>query len=231
MRAASSGTSTTTCGGRRRTTRCACCSCCTPDASRRAMADPELARDLRPRRSRGRMRRMRIAQTWCESQLPRPAGQVDRLLLRRVRAASVAADLRGRTRRARRRSLQGSQRPWRAAHRRRLHVSAGLLPSEPHVRRLAAGDLREAELDDRRRSNRRSPATASRASPRCRSAIARCSSRCGACASAASRSICSTPISKRTRRGIANCPPVSTAAIARRASSRRSSSASAACAR
>ncbi|MGC4085901.1 MAG: hypothetical protein QM736_28185 [Vicinamibacterales bacterium] len=42
---------------------------------------------------------------------------------------------------------------------------------------------------------------------------------------------CSTPISRRTRRGTASCPPVSTAAIAKRASSRRSSSASAAFAR
>ena len=48
---------------------------------------------------------------------------------------------------------------------------------------------------------------------------------------AASSCTCSTPISKRTRRGIASCRRGSTAAIARRASSRKSFSASAACAR
>ena len=41
---------------------------------------------------------------------------------------------------------------------------------------------------------------------------------------------CSTPISRRTRRGIASCRRASTAATAKRASSRKSSSASAACA-
>ena len=59
----------------------------------------------------------------------------------------------------------------------------------------------------------------------------RCSSRSGACASAACSSTCSTPTSRRTRPGIASCRRACTAAIARRASSRKSSSASAACAR
>ena len=124
-----------------------------------------------------------------------------------------------------------AERPRRAAHRRRLHVSAGLLPPARLGRRLAGGELRAAELGGRAdRAGARRP-TASRASPPCRSATARCSSRSGACASAASRCTCSTPTSRRTRRGIASCRRGSTAAIARRASSRRSSSASAASAR
>ena len=135
--------------------------------------------------SPGSTPRARRTTPGARRECPELRGQVDRLLLRRVRAAPVAADLRRRPRRAGRRSLQGSQRPRRAAHRRRLHVSAGLLPPEPLGRRLAAGDLREAELDRRARSSRRSRPTASRASPPCRSATARCSWRCGACASAA----------------------------------------------
>ena len=97
-------------------------------------------------------------------------------------------------------------------------------------RRLAAGGLREARIGRAPRSSRRSRRTASRASPPCRSATGRCSSRSGASASAASCSICSTPISKKTLRGIAICRRVCTAAIAKHAHSRRSSSASAACA-
>ena len=162
---------------------------------------------------------------------PHLAGPVDRLLLRRVRAAPVAADLRRRPRRARRRSLQGSQRPRRAAHRRRVHVSAGLLPPAHLGRRLAGGELRAAELGrraDRAGAHARRQAVHHRRAAR---RSHRCSSRCGACASAACSCTCSTPISKRTRRGIASCRRASTAAIARRASSRKSSSASAACAR
>ncbi len=75
--------------------------------------------------------------------------RADRLLLGRVRAAPVAADLRRRPRRAGRRSLQGSQRPRRAADRRRLHVSAGLLPPERLAGRLAEGGLRAPQLGRR----------------------------------------------------------------------------------
>ena len=156
--------------------------------------------------------------------------QGHRLLLGRVRAAPVAADLRRRPRRAGRRSLQGSQRSRRAADRRRLHVSAGLLPPADLGRRLAGRALRAPELDrraDRAGDHPRRQAVRSR---RCRSAIGRCWRRCGACASAACGCSCSTPTSKKTRRGIASCRRGSTAAIARPASSRRSSSASAACA-
>ena len=156
---------------------------------------------------------------------------VDRLLLRRVRAPSVAADLRGRSRRARRRSLQGSVGPRRAARRRRVHVSAGLLPPAPVGRGLAGRELRAPELGrraDRRRDDAGRQAVHHRRAAR-RPIGARRPS--GASASAASRSTCSTPISKRTRPGTASSRRACTAAIARRASSRKSCSASAACAR
>ena len=74
-----------------------------------------------------------------------------RLLLRRVRAAPVAADLRRRPRRAGGRSLQGGQRSRHPADRRRLHVSAGLLPPDDLAGRLAAGGLRAPQLDRRSR--------------------------------------------------------------------------------
>ena len=87
--------------------------------------------------------------TWWAIAFPQLRGPVDRVLLRRVRAASVAADLRRRPRRAGRRSLQGSERPRRAAHRRRLHVPAGLLPPARLGRRLAGRELRAAQLGGR----------------------------------------------------------------------------------
>ena len=146
--AASSVVSTTRCGETRRTTRCGCSRLLPPDVYERAMADIDVARRLRSRLRRGSTRHARAADLVREP-VSRAAGQVDRLLLRRVRAAPVAADLRRRARRAGRRSLQGSERPGRAAHRRRVHVPAGLLPPGPLVGRLAAGDLREAELDGR----------------------------------------------------------------------------------
>src|SRR5262249_54180790 len=74
---------------------------------------------------------------------------LDCLLLRRVRPAPVAADLRRRPWRARRRSLQGSERPRRPADWRRLHVPAGLLPPAHLGRRLAGRELRAAELGGR----------------------------------------------------------------------------------
>ena len=131
-----------------------------------------------------RSTRARRARHVVAAPLRRQPG-TDRLLLGGVRAAPVAADLRRRPRRARRRSLQGSQRPRRAAHRRRLHVSAGLLPPERLARRLAAGIVRAPELGrraDRARRDRRRQAVHRR---RCRSATAACSCRCGACGSGA----------------------------------------------
>ena len=62
--------------------------------------------------------------------ISRAAEHDHRLFFRRVRHSPVDADLRGRPRRARRRSLQGVERPRRAAGGRGLHVSAGILPSD-----------------------------------------------------------------------------------------------------
>ena len=115
--------------------------------------------------------------------------------------------------------------------RHRLHVPAGLLPPERVVRGLAGRALPTAELGGRADRAGASRPTASRASSPCRSASAPCWSRCGTPSSDTRISTCSTPISRRTRRGIASSPRGSTAATARRASSRKSSSASAASAR
>ena len=201
------------------------------EQARRGGARPGVPARSTTARSRRSTRRARRDNTWWASTVPAARRAVDRVLLGRVRAAPVAADLRRRPRRAGRRSLQGSQRPRRAAHRRRLHVSAGLLPPAHLGRRLAGRELRAAQLGrraDRAGARRR---TASRASPRCRSAIARARRGLARAARPRARCTCSTPTSRRTRRGIASCRRASTAATARRASSRRSSSASAASAR
>ncbi len=216
---------------RRRTTRCGCCGRFRRRRLEAAAADPEfLALYDRAvdgaRRARGRRETPGGRDT-----APHLAGRVGGVLLRRVRAPPVAADLRRRSRRARRRSLQGSRRPRRAARRRRVHVPAGLLPPAPVGRRLAGRKLRAPELD--RRADRRGDA-AGRQAVHHRGAARRpigARRRLARAVSAASRSTCSIPISKRTRRGIASCRRGCTAAIARRVSSRKSSSASAACAR
>ena len=149
----------------------------------RVGARRSLRRDLRRRHRRAR--RARAARdTWWQTALQRQPGP-HRLLLRRVRAAPVAADLRRRPRRAGRRSLQGSQRPRRPAHRRRVHVSAGLLPPERLARRLAAGILRAPELGQRADRAGDDARRRARASSRCRSATAPCWCRCGACGSGA----------------------------------------------
>ena len=205
--------------------------CCRATRSSEPRSDPGVSAALRPRRSPRSTPRARRTTRGGRSSVPALERPVDRLLLRGVRAAPVAADLRRRPRRARRRSLQGSERPRRAAHRRRLHVSAGLLPPAHLRRRLAGGKLRAAELGrraDRAGADRRRQAVhhggAARRPHGARRGLARARS-------AASRSTCSTPTSKRTRRGTASCRRASTAATAKRACSRRSSSASAASAR
>ena len=120
------------------------------------------------------------ASWWTQRNGPRP-GPRHRLLLGRVRAAPVAADLRRRPRRAGRRPLQGSERPRPAVRRHRLHVSAGLLPPERLVRRLAGGALPAPGLGRRPDRAGASRPTASPASSPCRSASAPCSCRCGTC--------------------------------------------------
>ena len=108
---------------------------------------PHVPRAVRPGGRRAR-RGARRAQHLVVAQLS-AAQRTDCLLLRRVRAAPVAPDLRRRSRRARRRSLQGSERPRRAAHRRRVHVPAGVFPSAHFRRGLAGRELRAAELGRR----------------------------------------------------------------------------------
>ena len=117
-----------------------------------------------------RPRRRDVAANVVERHGRRLAAAGHRVLLRRVRAAPVAADLRRRPRRARRRSLQGSERPRRADRRRRVHVSAGLLPPARLAGRLAAGSLRAARLDAGADRGARARSTASRAWSSCRSA-------------------------------------------------------------
>ena len=89
-----------------------------------------------------------------------PAGG---LLLGRVRAARVAADLLGRPRRARRRPRQERLRPRRPAGRRRAVLRAGLLPAAARRDGLAARGLPRrrrpavaAGAADRRRTTARS---------------------------------------------------------------------------
>ncbi len=103
-------------------------------------ARPDLPEPLRPGDQGARPRPQRRGQLVDAAQRPRPDAR-HRLLLGRVRAAPVAADLRRRPRRAGRRPLQGSERPGPAVRRHRLHVSAGLLPPERLVRRLAGRAL------------------------------------------------------------------------------------------
>src|SRR5262249_37513987 len=101
------------------------------------------------RRDRRARRRARGAEHVVVAARAADYGPVDRLLLRGIRAAPVAADLRRRPWRARRRSLQGGERPRRPADWRRLHVPAGLLSPAHLGRRLAGRELRAAELGGR----------------------------------------------------------------------------------
>ena len=196
-------------------------------AARAGGARSDVPGPLRPGDQGPRSRPQRRGQLVGAAARHRPDAR-HRLLLRRVRAAPVAADLRRRPRRAGRRPLQGSQRPGPAVRRHRVHVSAGLLPPERLVGGLAGRALPAAELG--RRADR-AGVHARRQAVRHRRAARpahRARLRSGTSSSVTRSSTCSTPISRRTRRGIASCRRASTAATARPASSRRSSSASAA---
>ena len=144
-RAASFVRSTTRSGARPRTTPCACSARCRP---RRSSARPRRrgSSEIYDAAIAHLDQRAQCDQHLVEPHLPRSGAAVHRVFLRRVRAAPVAADLRGRPRRPCGRSLQGSERPRRAAHGHRLHVPAGLLPPAVVGRRMAGRDLREAEL-------------------------------------------------------------------------------------
>ena len=142
------------------------------------VARPDLPEPLRPGDQGARPRPQRRGQLVDAAQRPRPDAR-HRLLLGRVRAAPVAADLRRRPRRAGRRPLQGSERP-RAC---RSSASASCIrrATSTSASRPTAGrrSATSAWAGTTRRSSRRSRPTASRASSPCRSASARCSSRCG----------------------------------------------------
>ena len=119
-----------------------------PSGSHAAAADPEFLQAY-DEAIFGLDQARTVAHPWWREHAADAQRRQHRVLLRRVRAAPVAADLRRRPRRAGRRSLQGSQRPRRAARRHRLHVSAGLLPPAHDQRRLAGGALRAHQLDRR----------------------------------------------------------------------------------
>jgi len=128
-----------------------------PDRRRQARAGGRrsgISRDLRLGDRRAR-RRARRAQHLVDQHDAARRRSDDRLLLRRVRAAPVAADLRPAASRARRRSLQGSERPRRAAHRRRLHVSAGPTSTSTSRRRAGRKKATSASAGATRRSSRR----------------------------------------------------------------------------
>ena len=152
----------------------------------------------------------------------------DRVLLGRVRAASVAAHLRGRPRRARGRLLQGSERPRHAVCRRRVHVPAGVLPPESHGRRLAGRNLRDHRLG--RHAHATGPQSGRFAVHRVGAARHADRPRRGVAGPGRARcaSSCWTPTSRRTRRGTAGCRRASTGATRTCGSSRKSSSALAA---
>ena len=108
-RAKCSGSSTTRCGARPRTTRCSCCAASRRSCSTLAAKDEQFLAVYD-----AAIEALDDARSGAGHVVAAPLrrrARADRLLLRRVRAASVAADLRRRPRRARRRSLQGSQRP------------------------------------------------------------------------------------------------------------------------
>ena len=136
--------------------------------ARQGRGRSSVPRRLRPRRRRARRGPRRAQHVVDPHHAPRQRPD-DRLLLGRVRAAPVAADLCRRPRRARRRSLQGSERPGGAADRRRLHVPAGLFSPAHLGRRLAGRKLRAAELGrcaDRTGADARRPAVHHRGAAR-----------------------------------------------------------------
>src|SRR6185503_18379110 len=73
---------------------------------------------------------------------PRAGRPARRLLLRRIRAAQLGADLFWRPRRARRRPVQGVERPRRAHGGRRTLLHEGILRPAPPPGRVAGGQRR-----------------------------------------------------------------------------------------
>ena len=184
-RARCSGASTTRCGARPRTTRCGCCALIPRDKLEAAAADPEFLA-LYDQRDRGARRRARGAQHVVDEHgsrscaarsiayfsaefalhqsLPIYAGGLGVLAGDHCKeAGDLGVPLIG----------VGFMYPQGYFHQ---HISAEGWQEESYERLNWADAPIEPATD---------AATASRASPRCRSAIARCWSRSGACASAA----------------------------------------------
>ncbi len=167
---------------------------------RRSRVPRRLRRGARGARCRARAGRDRAGRWWHDNVGRRSASNGRRLLLRGVRAASVAADLCRRPRRARRRSLQGSERPRRAARRRRLHVSAGLLPPARSRRTAGSRKSTNSSTGPTRRSPTRADARRQAVRRRsCRWAPDGARAGVGGAARRACGCCCSTPTSNRTR--------------------------------
>ena len=218
--------STTRSGGRPPTTRCGCCGCCRRERLERGGRRPGVPRALRRAHRSGstpRARRRTPGGRARYGDQPRPT---HRLLLGRVRAAPVAADLRRRPRRAGRRPLQGGQRPRAAARRRRASCTRrATSTSSVSADGWQEETLRAARLGGRARSSRPRRPDGSR----CVIAVPlgdRTVLRAGVARAARARRALPARHgpARRTRRGTASCRRASTAATRRRASSRRSSS-------
>ena len=143
----------------------------------------------------------------------RPAGPAGRLLLRRVRRPSVAADLRRRARRARRRPAEGGLRRAAADRGDRPALPPGLLPPAHRRLRLAARVLGVG----RSRAVARSGGHRQDGRPLLVSVPvrgARCGCRSGASTWDAFRSTCSTPTGPRTGASTAGSRRACTSATA-----------------
>ena len=156
--------------------------------------------------------------------------QTRRLLLRRVRAAQLGADLLGRPGRPRRGSLQGRVRSRGPPGRHRSLLPEGLLRPEDPARRVAGGQRRgRGPAPD---SGDADAGAGAEAVGRDREHVRPRGARAGLGASgwAGCRSTCSTPISRRTTPTIAPCSTSSTAAAKTCGCGRNGSSAPVACA-
>ena len=133
----------------------------------------------------------------------RAVGAAGRLLLRRVRAPRIAADLLGRPRHPRRRSHQERIRPRDPAGRRRALLRPGLLQAAARSGRPAARGLPRRGQRAAARSSR-PPETACRSRSRSRRARAPSPRGCGRWPSGATRCCCSTRTSRATCRRTAS---------------------------
>ena len=118
-----------------------------------AAHDPDFLREYEVT-MKGLDRMHGAGEKWFPREFPDLGKPADRVFFGGVRASYFPADLFRRPRYSGRRSLQGIQRPGYPACRRRLCLSAGLLPPAHSGRRLAGRHLRIAESRAKRRLNR-----------------------------------------------------------------------------